>query len=82
MDVFNLLDNRKLIAWNVTVRADNTSPKDPLGLATAYTNGPTFGTATGNTISLSGLTVNTFPVAYNGALPGGRTLRVAFGVRF
>lgn len=82
VDVFNLFDNRELIAWNVTVRADNASPKDALGLATGYTNGPTFGTATGNTISLSRLTVNAFPMAYNGALPGGRTLRVAFGVRF
>ena len=80
MDVFSLFDNTKLIAWNVGIRADNTSPKDALGLATAYTNGPTFSTA-GNTISPSGLTVNAYPVAYNGALPR-RTLRLAFGVRF
>jgi hypothetical protein len=26
--------------------------------------------------------VNAFPTAFSGALPGGRTLRVAFGLRF
>jgi hypothetical protein len=82
IDAFNVLDNRKLIAWNITVRPDAASAKDALGLATGYTKGATFGTATGNTINLTGLTVNAYPVAFNGALAGGRTLRVAAGIKF
>jgi hypothetical protein len=82
LDVFNLLDNRKLIAWNITVRPDAASAKDDLGLATGYTRGATFGTATGNTMNLTGLTVNAYPVAFNGALAGGRTVRVAMGIKF
>jgi Carboxypeptidase regulatory-like domain/TonB dependent receptor/TonB-dependent Receptor Plug Domain len=82
LDVFNVLDNRKLIAWNVTVKPDAASAKDSLGLATGYTPGATFGTATGNTINLTGLTVNAYPVAFNGALAGGRTVRVAVGIKF
>jgi hypothetical protein len=82
LDVFNLFDNRKLIGWNVGIAADATTPTDSLGFRTGYVKGATFGTATGNTISLSGLTVNAFPVAFNGALPGGRTFRMSFGLRF
>jgi hypothetical protein len=82
VDVYNLLDNNKLIAWNTTVRPDPNGPKDNLGLPTGFVRASTFGTATGNTINLTGLTVNAFPTAFSGALPGGRTLRVAFGLRF
>jgi Carboxypeptidase regulatory-like domain/TonB dependent receptor-like, beta-barrel len=82
LDVYNLFDNQKLIAWDVRVNQDPTSPKDSLGLATGYVKRSTFGTATGNTISLSGLTVNAYPVAFPGALPGGRTIRLAVGFRF
>jgi outer membrane receptor protein involved in Fe transport len=82
VDVYNLLDNNKLIAWNTTVRPDPNSPKDNLGLPTGFIRASTFGTATGNTINLTGLTVNAFPTAFSGALPGGRTLRMAFGLRF
>jgi outer membrane receptor for ferrienterochelin and colicin len=81
-DVFNLLDNRKLIAWNVVVAADNTTAADGLGFRAGHVKGGAFGTATGNTISLSGITVNAFPSAFNQALPGGRTFRMSFGLRF
>jgi hypothetical protein len=82
-DVYNLFDNKKLIAWSTTISQNSSSPKDNLGLATDYTKAATFGTATGNTVTTSlGDTFNTYPVAFNGAIPGGRTIRVAMGVRF
>jgi len=71
-DVFNALNNQKLIAWNTTIKADPASAKDSLGLATGYLPGPTFGTATAN---------NQFPAPLAG-VTGGRTLRLAVGVRF
>jgi hypothetical protein len=83
LDVFNLLNNQKQIAWNIAVAADATTALDAQGFrAGAIKNATTFGTATGNTIGLSGITVNTYPVAFNQALPGGRTFRMSFGVRF
>ncbi len=82
LDIYNLFNDQKQIAWDVGVNPDASSPKDSLGLATGYVKKATFGTATGNTISVSGLTVNAFPVAFNGALPGGRTVRLAVGFRF
>ena len=82
LDVYNLFNNEKLIAWDVRVNPDKTSPKDSLGMYTGYVPRATFGTATGNAISLGGLTANAYPVAYPGALPGGRTVRVAVGFRF
>ena len=82
-DVYNLFDNRKLIAWNTTVTQNAASAKDSLGLATDYTKGATYGTATGNTVTnLYTTTLNAYPVAFNGATPGGRTFRVAIGFRF
>ncbi len=72
VDVFNALNNQKLIAWNTTIKADPASAKDSLGLATGYLPGPTFGTATSN---------NQFPAPLAG-VTGGRTLRLAIGVRF
>jgi hypothetical protein len=84
LSVFNLFNDQKLIAWNVTVKPDPNSPVDSLGLHTGYLpqNPATFGTATGNTINLVGFGVNSYPVAYNGALPGGRTVLVYGGIRF
>ena len=35
-DVYNLLNNQKLIRWNTVVRPDPASPADALGLATGY----------------------------------------------
>src|SRR5262249_35901027 len=82
-DIYNLFNNQKLIAWNTTISQKASSPKDTLGLATDYSPGSTFGTATGNTVTnLNYSGINSYPVAFNGATPGGRTYRVAVGVRF
>ncbi|HVL66016.1 MAG TPA: TonB-dependent receptor [Vicinamibacterales bacterium] len=48
LDVFNLLNNDKLVTWNTVVRADPASPRDALGLPTGYTHGPLFGQGTSN----------------------------------
>jgi hypothetical protein len=72
VDVFNALNNQKPIAWNTTIKADPASAKDSLGLATGYLPSATFGTATSN---------NQFPAPLAG-VTGGRTLRLAVGVRF
>jgi hypothetical protein len=71
-DVYNLFNNQKLISWNTTIRPDPASPLDSLGLRTGYVKGPLFGTATSQ---------SNFPVPFGG-LTGGRTFRVAVGVRF
>jgi hypothetical protein len=84
-DIYNLLDNRKLIAWSTTVRQDTTTPRDDLGLRTGYvpTTPATFGTATGNTVNnLFTSAINAYPLAYSQAPAGGRTFRVAIGFRF
>jgi hypothetical protein len=70
-DVFNLLNNDKLIAWNTTVRQDANSPKDALGLATGYTKGSSFGLGTSNI---------DYPQSAVGT--GLRGFRIALGVRF
>ncbi|HJZ75378.1 MAG TPA: carboxypeptidase regulatory-like domain-containing protein [Vicinamibacterales bacterium] len=85
LDIYNLFDNQKLIAWNTTVRQDPNSTRDALGLRTGYvpTNPASFGTATGNTVSnLFTSAINAFPLAFTTAPAGGRTFRVAVGVRF
>src|SRR6185295_12302351 len=71
-DLFNALNNQKQIAWNTTIRPDPASPLDALGLRTGYTKAATFGTATSAT---------QFP-AWTGGQTGGRTFRMALGVRF
>jgi len=83
LDVFNLFDNEKLIAWNTTVSQNRAAGTDSLGLATSYTPGPSFGTATGNTVSNGFLSnIPAYPLAFSGAVPGGRTMRIAVGFRF
>jgi hypothetical protein len=72
VELFNVFDNLKLIAWNRTVRSDPASPKDSLGLATGYLKDNRFGQADSNT---------DFPAPLPG-VAGGRTFRLAFGVRF
>jgi hypothetical protein len=72
LDVFNALNNMKLISWNTTVQPDPSSPADALGLATGYVKGRAFGQAESN---------NNFPVPFNGAT-GGRTILLALGVQF
>jgi len=70
-DVFNLLNNDKLIQWNTTVLPDPNSPLDALGLPTGYIPGGAFGTGTRN---------SNYPQSIAGT--GLRGFRVAFGVRF
>ena len=48
LDVFNLFNNDKLVAWNTTVSPDNAGPRDALGLPLNYIRGANFGNATGN----------------------------------
>jgi hypothetical protein len=82
-DLFNVFNNQKLIAWNTTVSQNKAAGVDALGLATSFTPGKSFGTATGNTVSnlsLSGIPA--YPIAYNGAQAGGRTFRISVGFRF
>jgi hypothetical protein len=84
-DVYNLFDNLKLIAWNTTISQNPNTPRDSLGLHTGYvpSNAANFGTATGNTVSnLFTTAINAYPVAFTTAPAGGRTFRVAIGVRF
>jgi hypothetical protein len=81
-DVYNLLNNQKLVAWNTTVTQDPNSPRDELGLATNFVRGSAFGTATGNAVTNLNLTaIPAFP-QWAGGFNGGRTLRFAAGIRF
>jgi outer membrane receptor protein involved in Fe transport len=87
IDIYNLFDNQKLIAWDTTIRQDTASALDNVGLRTGYTKGPNFGKATGNTVTnLDSRNISAFPVAFNqgdpGAVRGGRTFRMALGFRF
>ena len=72
LDIYNLFNDQKLIAWNTTVNQNLSGPRDALGLATTYTPGGSFGKATATTH---------FPTPYQGET-GGRTIRFAAGVRF
>jgi hypothetical protein len=84
-DIYNLLDNRKLIAWSTTIKQDTATATDVLGLRTGYVPSTpgTYGTATGNTVSnLFSSAINTYPIAFSQAPAGGRTFRVALGFRF
>ena len=45
-EMYNVLNNDKLLFWNATVRPDYDGPLDALGLPTTYTEGPRFGEAT------------------------------------
>ena len=72
-DIFNALNNQKLIQWNTTVNPDPNSPKDALGLPTGYIKGSSFGKATATTH---------FPTPFQGNNGGGRTFRLAAGFRF
>jgi hypothetical protein len=82
-DVYNLFNNEKLIAWSTTVSPNKASGVDGLGLPTGYTPSSTFGTATGNTVTnLNNANISAFPLAFAGGQAGGRTIRVAIGLRF
>lgn len=70
--VFNVLNNQKLIQWNTTVSPDPSSPLDEFGQRTGFVKGVNYGKATSNAH---------FP-AWSTGETGGRTYRVAMGVRF
>jgi carboxypeptidase family protein len=72
MDLYNVFNSQKVVEWNTTVRADNASTKDALGLPTDFIRGASYGQATA---------AGHYPIPFNG-LTGGRTVRLAFGVRF
>ena len=72
VELYNVLNNDKLIGWDHSVTPDANGPKDANGLPTAYIQGPIFGQATND---------NQFPQPYPGQ-NGGRAFRMAFGVRF
>ena len=52
-EVYNLLNNDKLVTWNTTVTRNSAGPVDQYGLATQYIKGSNFGkgTGTGNYIT-------------------------------
>ena len=72
LQVFNLLDNDKLIQWDTSVTPDPNSARDENGQPTGFVRGANFGLGTAATH---------YPVWAPGQ-NGGRTFRVAFGVRF
>lgn len=70
--VYNLFNNQKLILWNTTVTPDPNSPVDELGLRTGFLRSAQFGKGTANTH---------YPRWSTGE-NGGRTFRMALGIRF
>jgi hypothetical protein len=88
-DIFNLFNNQKLIAWDTTISADPASAVDNLGIRTGFitpnqalTGQPRFGKASGNTVTnLNSTAIPTYP-QWVGGNNGGRTFRIAMGVRF
>ena len=72
VEVYNLLNNTKLIAWDRTVTANAASTLDANGIPTGYLQGPRFGQPTAG---------NHFPQPWPGQ-NGARAVRLAFGVRF
>ena len=72
VEVYNLLNNTKLIAWDRTVTANAASALDANGIPTDFIRGARFGQATAG---------NHFPQPWPGQ-NGSRAVRLAFGVRF
>jgi hypothetical protein len=84
-DVYNIMNNQKLIAWNTTVSQDASTAADDLGLRVGYTPSTQFGKASGNTVTnLNQTAIPTYaPTGFGGTNGnGGRTIRVAMGIRF
>jgi hypothetical protein len=71
-EVYNALNNQKLIKWDTTITADNASARDANGLQTGYIQGANFGKATID---------SHFPQPIPGT-NGGRLFRMALGLRF
>jgi len=83
IDIYNLFNNEKLIAWSTTVTPNRSGPVDSLGLPTTYTQSSTYGTATGNTVTnLNNANIQAYPLSFAGGQAGGRTLLLAVGFRF
>ena len=72
LQIYNVFNNQKLIQWDTTVTPDPNSPLDELGQRTGYIKGANFGTGTAATH---------YP-RWSSGENGGRTFRIAFGVRF
>ena len=73
VEVFNLFDNQKQIAWDRTVAANAASALDANGIPHRTSReGPRYGQATAGTH---------FPQPYANQT-GGRAFRIAFGTRF
>jgi hypothetical protein len=71
-EVFNLLNNDKLIGWTTAVTPDPNSPADALGLRTGFVRSANFGNARDN---------RDYPRPLPG-VDGLRTFQVSFGLRF
>jgi hypothetical protein len=71
-EMFNVLNNQKLIAWDTTIAADPASARDEFGLPTGYVQGARFGQGTSNAH---------YPAPRAG-LDGGLMFDVAVGFRF
>lgn len=71
-EVYNVLNNDKLVGWTTTVTPDPNSPLDENGLRTGFVRAANFGQARSNT---------DYPRPLPG-LDGGRTFQMALGFRF
>ncbi len=71
-EMFNVLNNQKLIAWDTTITADPASARDEFGLPTGYLPGARFGQGMANSPS---------PAPRPG-IDGGRMFDFAVGFRF
>jgi len=71
-DVYNLLNNQKLVTFDTTISANWDGPVDALGLPTTFTKSPTFVTAT---------SASDYATPFSGQT-GGRTYLVSLGIRF
>jgi outer membrane receptor protein involved in Fe transport len=84
-DIYNLMNNQKVIGFSTTVTQNATTAADNLGLRTGYTPAATFGKVTGNTVTnLNQTAISSYaPTGFGGTNGnGGRTIRVAMGLRF
>jgi hypothetical protein len=71
-EMFNVLNNQKLVAWNTDITADAASARDENGLPTGYLQGPRYGQGTAN---------SHYPTPRPGA-DGSRMFDFAVGFRF
>ena len=72
VQIYNVLNNQKLIQWDTTVTRDLTGPVDAIGQPINYVKGANFGKATAAT---------NYP-RWSSGENGGRTFRLAMGIRF